>query len=246
MPIYKQNTFSKEAIEEAANVALQLSNQSEVPDITKVMQSGNLETVENGIRTLNDFADRCWLLSSVMLYTIIYSNNLYEQSGLTWTEYIKESKQRLHLEPYELSSRLSSARFFIAHNKLLVEQGWTPQGNAEKMRFAEKAAEVSGSIEETVEHLCTDSKRGFREWYKSKETIETREKAKPDNITLMKNHVLINGIPAVSVSSKINEDDAEDYNKYIQEIFRILKEGRYPVILEAKSREEAEKMKANT
>ena len=47
----------------------------------------NLEEVERGLKSLNEFSNKAWLLSSIVLYTIIYNNELYAQSGLTWEEY---------------------------------------------------------------------------------------------------------------------------------------------------------------
>jgi len=59
------------------------------PDAIKIFNDKDLESVEHDIKTVNEFGSKCWLVSAIALYSLIYDQKLYEQSGLAWQEYLK-------------------------------------------------------------------------------------------------------------------------------------------------------------
>ena len=117
----------------------------------------NLEEVEHGLKSLNEFSNKAWLLSAIVLYTVIYNNELYTQSGLSWDEYSKQARERIGIEQRDISEQLSSARFFIQHHKELERKGFDPSGNNRKLARAELATELSGDVHAVIEHLVNDS-----------------------------------------------------------------------------------------
>lgn len=222
-------TTTEDEIAKARDTAIAIS-QDATPNIKKLLYSEKLDDVEIGIKQLNEFSDKCWLLSALSLYTLIYNKNMYTQSGLTWTEYLAESKKRLGLDKREVSSQLSSARFFIKHYDLLIKEGWNPIGSARKLEKAELALELSGDVKATVKHIAKDTWAEFKDWYTSFRPQEEAPALPHAKIKYVSNSVYVDDIEAVTVSPELDNNTRARYLNYIRQVFDILKTGKEPVI----------------
>lgn len=201
----------------------------------------NLEEVEKGLKSLNEFSNKAWLLSAIVLYTIIYNNELYTQSGLSWEEYSKQARERIGIEQRDISEQLSASRFFIQHHAELERQGFDPSGNNRKLARAELATELSGDVHAVIKHLVADSWTEFKEWYSSfkvKAIGEPSDIKRPD-IDIKGKKVFIQGIEAVKISDKIPQGDKERIEKYVGQIFNAMRKGLEPAIIECYDEKEA-------
>ena len=201
----------------------------------------NLEEVERGLKSLNEFSNKAWLLSAIILYTVIYNNDLFLQSGLTWEEYSKQSRERIGIEQRDISEQLSASRFFIKHHAELERQGFDPSGNNRKLARAELATELSGDVHAVIEHLVKDSWTEFKEWYSSFKVkqIEPPDDIKRHDIDIKGNKVYIQGIEAVKISDKIPPNDKDKIELYIKQIFECLQLGYEPAIMQTMDTKEA-------
>lgn len=201
----------------------------------------NLEEVERGLKGLNDFSNKAWLLSSIILYTIIYNNELYAQSGLTWEEYSKQARERIGIEQRDISEQLSSARFYIKHHAELERQGFDCSGSPRKLARAELATELSGDVHAVIKHLVNDTWVEFKEWYSSfkEKAIEAPSDIKRPDIDIKGKKVYIQGIEAVKISEKIPPNDKERIEKYIGQIFDAMRKGLEPAIVQCYDEKEA-------
>ncbi|SEP79351.1 hypothetical protein SAMN04487977_101443 [Treponema bryantii] len=201
----------------------------------------NLEEVENGLKSLNEFSNKAWLLSSIILYTVIYNKELYTDSGLFWDEYAKQAQERIGIDPRDVSEQLSSARFFIQHHAELERQGFDPSGNNRKLARAELATELSGDVHAVIKHLVNDSWRDFKAWYSSFKTkaIEAPNDIKRPDIEVKGKKVYIQGVEAIKVSEKIPQQDKERLEKYISQIFEAMRKGLEPAIVQCYDEKEA-------
>ena len=201
----------------------------------------NLEKVEHGLKSLNEFSSKAWLLSAIVLYTIIYNNELYAQSGLTWEEYSKQARERIGIEPRDISEQLSASRFFIKNHAELERQGFDCSGNHRKLARAELATELSGDVHAVIKHIVNDTFPEFKEWYSSfkvKEIQAPSDIKRPD-IEVKGKKVYIQGIEAVRVSEKIPPNDKERIEKYIGQIFDAMRKGLEPAIVQCYDEKEA-------
>ena len=201
----------------------------------------NLEEVERGLKSLNEFSNKAWLLSAIILYTVIYNNDLFLQSGLTWEEYSKQSRERIGIEQRDISEQLSASRFYIQHHAELERQGFDPSGNNRKLARAELATELSGDVHAVIEHLVKDSWTEFKEWYSSFKVkqIEPPDDIKRHDIDIKGNKVYIQGIEAVKISDKIPPNDKDKIELYIKQIFECLQLGYEPAIMQTMDTKEA-------
>lgn len=220
-------------LKKAKDTAIALSS-GYTTDISSILDSDNLDVIENGIKSLNEMSDKCWLLSSIVLYTMIYDKSMYQQSGLMWSEYLHESRARLGLAPRDITEQLSGARFFLKHYKALERAGWSPAGSARKMARAELAVEMSGSVDETIQHLVSDSWREFQSWYSSFKVVQSlpqhTEYAR-DDIEIQADRILVQGIDAVTLNEQLPMADRERFAGYITKIFEAIKNGYEPAII---------------
>lgn len=222
-----------EELFKARETAIQLSTDI-APNVQDLMYATTLNEVETGIKKLNEFSNKCWLLSAITIYTLIYNQNMYEQSGLVWSEYLAESKSRLGLDPRDISEQLSSARFFISHREALVRNGWTPIGSSRKLARAELALELCGDIDLVINHVINDSWRDFKAWYESYKkapVLPPPTDVEKSVIRYESNKVYINDIEAVTISSQLPVADRERYENYIRQVFDAIKEGLEPAII---------------
>lgn len=234
-------------LEKAKATALALSDDT-TPDILKIFSSDNLEIVEQGIRKLNEYSATCWLLSALTLHTLIYDNALYTQSGLTWENYLADSRKRTGLSKREVTEQLSSARFFIAHYNDLVSAGWTPIESSRKMARAELAYKLSGNLNETIQHLVNDSWREFKDWYQSfkelpdSEFNNSKSVFKKEEIKIQKRNVTVRGEPAIYLSDDLTDDEKKKLQGYINKLFEALSKGYEPAIVDVYDESEAKRL----
>lgn len=202
-------------------------------DIDTIFEYQSLEMVENGIKSLNEYSNKCWLLSSILLYSLVYDKQMYSQSGLFWQDYVADSKKRLGMDKQEVSECLSSARFFITHYNDLVKKGWNPNGSARKLARAEFALEVTGSLDDVITHLVNDSWRDFKDWYSSFKVLPPAEEPidkRPDIV--IKNHVItINNVKAVTISDDLPSEEKIKLESYLEQIYNTIKRGDVPAII---------------
>lgn len=227
-------------VESAKETAVTLLSDTSTKSALDLFYTDNLEEIENGIKKLNDFSNKSWLLSAILLYTLIYNQSLYVQSGLTWAEYSREARDRLGLEPRDITEQLSAARFFILHHTALERAGFNPAGNNRKLARAELATDLCGNVNLTIQHLVNDTWQDYKDWYTSfkiKKAI-TDSKIRTD-IEIKDGKFIISGIEAVKISDSISESDKERLNEYIKQIFDAMGKGYEPAIVPVYDKAEA-------
>jgi hypothetical protein len=224
MRVTKNIDATAEELKSAKDSALSLVSDSF--NASDLFYCTDLEYIENGIKKLNDFSGKAWLLSAILLYTIIFDRELYSQSGLSWSEYTRQSRQRLGMDQREITDQLAAARFFILHHAELEEKGFKPDGNYKKLARAELAARLSNSVDLTIEHLINDTREDFTTWYFSYK----KKKKKRDDIKIENGKYYIKDIEAVTISNDIPEADRKKIDKCMGQIFKALEKGITPKI----------------
>ena len=225
-------------VERAKETAVALSQGGNQKEVIDLFYSENLSEVEDGIRRLNEFASKSWLLASILLYTMVYDNNLYAQSGLTWADYSKQARERLGLDQRDISDYLSAARFFIKNHVELERKGFVVAGNWSKLARAETALELSGNVHKVIDHLVQDSWATFKEWYQSfKPSKALPSIDNPVNIQMEKSKVVSNGEEVLSLSKDSQESDR--MAGYIKKIVKCLQDGYEPAIIPVYDKKEA-------
>lgn len=228
-------------VDRAKETAISLIGSTPSKETMELFYCENLVDIENGIKNLNEFSNKTWILSSILLFTLVYNNELYTQSGLTWQEYAKQSRERLGIDQRDITEQLSAARFFIKYHKALERAGFSPNSANRKLARAELALSLSNSIDDTINHLVNDTWSEFKEWYttfKDKKLISPTEYKRTD-IDIQKSKVYINGVEAVTVSDNIPVQDKERIEKYIVQIFETLRQGYEPAIVSVYDEKEA-------
>lgn len=232
---------SIDEVESAKSTAISLLQDNAPQDTMDLFFTDDLEEVESGIRQLNDFSNKSWLLSAILLYTLIYSKDLYLQSGLGWAEYSKQARERLGLDPRDITEQLSAARFFIRNHERLERAGFNPVGNNRKLARAELATDLCGNSSETIKHLVNDTWQEYKDWYSSfkiKKSLPVNENARTD-LKFENNRFTINGVEAVKISDDIPESDRTRLTEYMKEIFDAIQKGYEPAIVPVYNRKEA-------
>lgn len=227
-------------IEKAKNVALSFTQLKSQGDILDLFYSDNLEEIETGIRSLNEFSSKSWLLSSILLYIMVYGKDLWQDSELSWQEYISESRARLGLDPRDVTEQLSAARFFIKHSTELIKAGWNANGSTRKLARAELAYSLCRDMQKTIKHIANDTWQEFKDWYSKYKTA----KKLPAPTDYKRNDIQIKGfkiggIPAVSISNKIPETDKVRLQNYMTKIFEAIRDGYEPAIVPVYDAKEA-------
>ena len=232
---------SIDEVESAKETAVALMQGNTSVDALDLFYTNDLEYIETGIKKLNDYSNKSWLLSSILLYTLIYNKGLYTQSGLSWEEYSKASRERLGLEQRDITEQLSAARFFIINHEELQRQGFDPVGNNRKLARAELATDLCGNVHEVIKHLVNDTWAEYNEWYssfKKKKTLPASE-IKREDIIIKDNKFYIGKTEAVKVSAKIPEQDRIRLEKYMNAIFDAIRKGYEPAIVPVYDEKEA-------
>lgn len=243
MAITKYDEYNAEAVEKAKKTIIAIAEENAPENIVELFSSSSLDVVEAGIRNLNNFSSKCWILSAIILYTIVYDKEMYKQSGLAWQDYSKAARQRLGLDPREITEQLSGARFFIKHHDKLMQYGWDTTVPNQSLARGELALELSGDIDETLKHMINDTQRGFRDWYQSFKMLPVIPlKDNRPEIVIGKSSVTINGIEAVRISSELPPDQRIQIENYIVDLFQCLKSGEIPAIIPVNDEKEARQM----
>ena len=233
---------SIDEVESAKETAVALMQGNTSVDALDLFYTDDLEYIENGIKKLNDYSNKSWLLSSILLYTLVYNKGLYTQSGLTWEEYSKASRERLGLEQRDITEQLSAARFFIMNHEELQRQGFDPVGNNRKLARAELATDLCGDVHEVIKHLVNDSTWAeYYEWYSSfkKKKALPESDIKREDIIIKDNKFYIGKTEAIKVSAKIPEQDRIRLEKYVSEIFEAMRKDYEPAIIQVYDTKEA-------
>ena len=230
---------SIDEVENAKTTAIALMKDNAPTNAIDLFFTDSLEEVENGIKKLNDFSNKSWLISSILLYTLIYNKSLYLQSGLDWVSYSKQARERLGLEPRDITEQLSAARFFIRNHETLQRLGFNPVGANRKLARAELATDLCGNVNDVVKHIVNDSWAEFNVWYSSFKNKKKIDEFKRDDIKIEKDRFYINDIEAVTINENIPEQDKVRIEKYINQIFTALKKGYEPAIIEVYDTKEA-------
>lgn len=231
---------SIDEIEAAKETAVSLISDSNITTAIELFYSENLDEIESGIKRLNDFSNKSWLLSSILLYTLIYNRDLYRQSGLSWSEYSKQARERLGLDPRDITEQLSAARFFIMNHNALERAGFNPIGSNRKLSYAELATELCGDVNMTITHIVNDTWKDFKDWYsqyKQKKALP-QELKRPD-VQINGDKFIINGIEAVKIDDSIPSNDKARLTEYIKQIFEAIQQGYEPAIVPVYDKKEA-------
>lgn len=240
MRVTKHIDATVDEIESAKETAVALMQDNSTFDYMDLFFNDDLEYIEAGIKKLNDFSDKSWLLSAILLYTLIFNKQLYTQSGLTWSEYSKEARTRIGLDNRDITDQLSAARFFILHHKELERKGFDPVGNNRKLARAELATTLCHNSHQVVEHLCNDTWQEFNEWYSSYKPRKTKwDDIKNDEIEFIDSKIIIKGKTAVTFSKSIPEDYKERLEKYFDQIVTAIRQGYEPAIVPVYDEKEA-------
>ena len=236
--------YDSDQVEQAKNAVVELTKQNANINALDLFYSEDLIEIEKGIRQLNEYSSKCWILSAIALYTLIYDKSIYTQSGLDWQTYQKQAKERLGLDPREISEQLSGARFFIANRVKLINSGWTTSTPNKNLARGILATELSGSLDDTVYHIVNDSTRAFTDWYQSFKMIPNQpepEDKRPD-ITFTKNNVQVNGVNVVTISDQLPEQERTQLERYLTQIYTALKHGEIPAIVPVYDDKEAKNL----
>lgn len=243
MAILTYEDYDSDQVEQAKNAVVELTKATSPVNALDLFYSDNLSEIENGIKHLNEYSSKCWILSAIALYTLIYDKSIYSQSGLDWQTYQKQAKERLGLDPRDVSEQLSGARFFISNRIKLINNGWTTSVPNRNLARGILATELSGSVDETVFHIVNDSARDFTEWYQSFKLLpqEPKEDKRPD-IVITKNNIQIGGVNAVKISDRLPVQEKEQLEKYLAQIYTALKHGEVPAIVPVYDEREAKRL----
>lgn len=234
---------TSDEINDAKTTALSLVGEVETPStIDDLFYCKSLSEIEDRIKNLNTFSSKSWILSAILIYTLVFDKGLYKQSGLMWDEYLKEARKRLGIEKRDVSEQLSAARFFIQHHKALKRLGWSAVGANRKLARAELALSVSGSINDTLDHLVNDTWIEFKNWYqglKNPKSIEQKSELIRKDITIKNGKAYIGKVEAVKISDKIPQEDKERLQGYIKQIFEAWQHGHELAIVDVYDKKEA-------
>lgn len=242
MRVTKPIDATVDMTESAKQTAVALIGETNTKNVMDLFFSDNLREVEDGIKALNEFSSKSYLLSAILLHTMIYNKTLYEQSGLDWAEYSKQSRERLGMDQRDISQYLSAARFFIKYHDTLARKGFDPNGSILKLARAELAYELCGNIDDVIDHIIKDSWWDFKSWYQSfkpSKALLTTSEYKRDNIGFKGNKFTIGEVEAVTISDKISDGDRIRLQGYMKQIFEAMARGYEPAIIPVYDKKEA-------
>ena len=242
----KEFDVSNEEFNSAKNTAVSLVDDTLI-NTDELFDNQDLGFIESGIRQLNTIASKSWLLSAILLYTLIYDKGLYSQSGLSWKEYSQQARSRLGMDSRDISEHLSAARFFIQYHNELSQCNFSPLGNYRKLARAELATSLCGDANLTISHLVNDNWDDYKFWYSSFKKKKPSNKPKPKEIKIDNSTVLINGVEAFSISTELPAKDKKIVERYIRQIAGIINRGQRPAIISVNdTQEEKALLKAKT
>ena len=244
MRVNKTIDASIDEFEEAKSTVVSLIGNNNANNALDLFYTDNLEEIESGLKKLNKLSSKSWILSSLILYTVIYNESLYQQSGLAWNDYLRESRERIGIDQRDISEQLSAARFFIKYNKQLLSKGFDFVGANRKLARAELALEFSGDVSLVIEHIVNDSWREFQSWYQSFKVVSlpSPTEYKRDDIVIDNNKVYINKIEAVTISTELPQEERDKITDYITQIFEAIQNGYEPAIVPVYDSKEAKNL----
>lgn len=218
--------ITKTELKEVTDIALSMSGTS-MGNIKALFDSNNLEEVEQGIKWLNELSGSAWLLSAILLYVKIFTGSLFEQSGDNWVSYVKAARKRLNMEARDITDKISSARFFIMYGKRLIERGWSPIGNLHKLSRAELATELCGDVEQTLDHLLTDSWQQFKAWYYALKPALPKSRHRKD---IDASKLEIKGVKVVQFADTLSKHDRRLLESCIRRALVLMRNGQEVII----------------
>ena len=242
MRVTKPIDATTDQLEEAKETAVALLQENVSQTAMDLFYVNNLEELEKGIRQLNDFSQKSWLLSALLLWTLIYDKELYAQSGLDWAKYASQSRERLGIDQRDITEQLSAARFFIKYHKALENKGFDPRGANIKLARAELALELTKDIDGVLEHLTHDTWREFKEWYQSFKPSKALPKPSEyvrSDIGFEHNKFTIGDVEAIKIADEIPEADKIRLQGYMKVIFESIAKGYEPAIIPVYDKKEA-------
>lgn len=231
MRVTQVSKFTADDVAAARKAATSLVSLDSEINIKKIFGSKKLEEVEDTVKKLGAIAGRSWLILAMLLYTVIYDQKLFEQSGMSWKEYSTEARKRLGLDPRDITELLSAARFFIQYHERLTQKGWTPLMSNRKLARAELALSLSGDIDETISHLVTDSWHGFKTWYSSFKNPSSAPKV---NLRYKGGKFYVDNIEAITLSPELSKKDRGYLSRCLRLLARQMQEGIDPLSPESK------------
>lgn len=242
MRVTKPIDATVDMTESAKQTAVALIGETNTKNVMDLFFSDSLTEIEDGIRNLNEFSSKSYLLAAILLHSLVYNKELYAQSGLEWAEYAKQSRERLGMDQRDISQYLSAARFFIKNHEILARNGFDPNGSILKLARAELALELSGDFNAVIDHIINDSWWDFKAWYQSFKPSKALPKPteyKRDDIGFSGNRFTIGGIDAVTISDSIPEGDRLRLQGYMKIIFESIAKGYEPAIIPVYDKKEA-------
>jgi len=225
-------------VPDAKTDACKLLNDSNTVN-SNLLYETDLSKIENGIKQLNQLSNKYWLISALALYEILYTKELYKNSGYDWATYMTQAKERLGYNKVEISMQLSSARFFIKHHKRMIELGWKPEGSMSNLAKAELAFELSRDLDAVIKHLISDTTAKFKAWYSS---FKIDEK-KSWEVSFEENAVLIGNEKVLTFEENLSLERKSAIKGILKDALSSIANGKTPLVVSMENKEEADKMK---
>ena len=242
MRVTKAIDATTDQLEAAKETAVALLKDNVSQAAMDLFYTDDLNEIEKGIKQLNDFSQKSWILSGILIYTLVINENLYEQSGLSWAEYAQQSRERLGIDQRDISNQLSTARFYIKYHEALIRKGFDPKGANNKLARAELALELTHDIDAVLDHLVKDTWDEFKKWYQSFKKGKTLPKPSEyvrDDIGFKDNKFTIGDIEAVKIADELPEEEKLRLQNYMKVIFESIAKGLEPAIIPVYDKKEA-------
>jgi len=194
------------------------------PDLS-FAESGDLAVVEKGLRNLGVQSSVAWLVTSVVLYRVIYQEELFKESGFdSWREYRNECRVRLGLDSREMTEYLAAGRFLSQYGKQLAAREWNPERSARKVARAELALKLCGNDSKLViEHLVSDTWIDFNKWYselKAQSALPAPKRRKKSyEVIIRKGHVFVDGREPILFAEDVPDQEKKDLAKLVRDYY---------------------------
>lgn len=174
------------------------------------LESGDLETLESGIRAAKKVGDYAWYAISVSLAKII-DGGLYRQAGLVQAEYRKKIKERLGLDLRRVSDFLQAGRFLIQNGQKLLDLGWRPDNMQHKIMLASRGQKVIKNKDKLLDAIINKSAQEFYEFVKV-----ARPKKIKTNIKFEKNVLRAGNTEILKVCENIPNEFLKDIKVFVE------------------------------
>jgi hypothetical protein len=193
------------------------------PDLS-FLESGDLNDVETGLRTLGVQSSVAWLVTSIVLWKVIYQDALFKTSGFDdWRAYRNECRIRLGMDSREMTEYLAAGRFLALYGKELAARDWNPERSARKVARAELALKLCGDSGLVIDHLVEDTWPEFNAWYKQVRTDnalpEPKRRKKTYEVIIRKGKVFVDGREPVQIADDVPEQEKKDLAKLVRDYY---------------------------